>query len=250
MAGGGTSQNYSTNGSPSVREYARAYDGLRGSHDSRVRQLARRFGVQEESVIVSLRKAWGIPEFQRRIGKTRRTEAEDYAAEFRQLKGDPHQRILDLARKHEVTPDSMRRALRRYWGVQRFNNLVPQQQRVSKAISYALAFENSRSAPSKRVAEIAEGFDVLPLTVKAALVKLWGFERYREEIRRPILTQERLLTLLNNHRRSESAILAVAKELEIKPESLRSKLTRWGIRRTPDGYRFAGKKKRSKRSTS
>jgi len=55
---------YRLNGSPLVREYARAYDRLRGSHESRVRQLAKQFKVREESVSVSLRNAWGIPEWQ------------------------------------------------------------------------------------------------------------------------------------------------------------------------------------------
>jgi transposase-like protein len=243
MTGDEISERYSTNGSASVSEYARAYDRLRGAHDAWVRQLARRFGVHEESVTVSLRKAWGIPEWQRRIGKTRKTPAEGYAAEFEKLEGDPHQRIQDLARKHNVNPRSMSMALKRYWGVEKYRDLIPWVQRPTRSKEYEKAFERSRSDPWKRVPEIAEDFGVLPMTVKNALIRLWGVQKYREEINRPRLTRGRLLTLLNNPRRSKSAILAVARELGIKPESLRSKLTRWGIRKTPNGYILVSGKK-------
>jgi predicted DNA-binding transcriptional regulator len=107
-----------------AHEYVSAYDHLRGPHEARVRQIAKRFKVQEQSVVVSLRRAWGIVEWQRRLGKRRRTKVEEYAAGFQGMSGDPQRRILGLARKHKVSPEAMRKALWRYWGADRFTKLV------------------------------------------------------------------------------------------------------------------------------
>ncbi len=54
LAGSAKIPNVTQNGSPHVSEYAQAYDRLRGSHEARVRRIATKFGVQKDSVRVSL----------------------------------------------------------------------------------------------------------------------------------------------------------------------------------------------------
>jgi hypothetical protein len=227
------------NGSPRVREYGQAYDRLSGSHEARVRQMAKSFRVYERSVIVSLRKAWGIPEWQRRIGKTRQTRAEGYAEEFKALKKrSPQERIERLAKKYKVTPDSMRRALQRYWGVQKFSELVPPRPRITRSSQYARAFEQGRGDPASRIRQIAKKYGVQPGAVRTALKRFWGPDRYCQKklpIRR---NPEALLALMNDPKiqKSDDAVGAAAKRLGIKRQSLMSILSRKGVRRSGGRY--------------
>lgn len=132
-----------------------------------------------------------------------------------------------------MTPDSMRRALRRYLGVQKFNQLVPQRVRTSKGEEYAKAFAQSRSERKYRAREIAKRYGMRPYAVRSTLLRYWGRERYQRETGK--LASERLVVLLNKRRPSKHLIPTVARELGIKPESLRSKLSRWKIRRDREG---------------
>ena len=109
----------------SLHEYVSTYDKLRGAHEDRVRAIAKDFKVQEQAVVAALKHAWGMAKWQRRLGKSRRTKVAEYAEAFESMKGDSHQRILNLSRRHNVKPETMKKALQRHWGTERFRRLVP-----------------------------------------------------------------------------------------------------------------------------
>jgi len=216
-----------------------------------VRLIAKAFRVHERSVTVSLRKAWGIPEWQRRIGKTRQTRAEGYAEEFKALKKrSPQERIERLAKKYKVTPDSMRRALQRYWGVQKFSELVPPRPRITRSSQYARAFEQGRGEAAGRFRQIAKEQGVQPVTVKAALREYWGSERYYREVPLPKHGYEpqALVALMNDPKiqKSDDVLGAAARRLGIKRDSLKSILSRKGVCRNGTRYVLKSKKQKNR----
>jgi transposase-like protein len=65
----------------------------------------------------------------------------------------------------------------------------------------------------------------------------WGLERYQRETDSNRTRANRLLDLLNEHDlpKSRDVVTLVAEKLGIKPGSLRSRMSRRGIRRAPNG---------------
>ena len=86
-----------------------------------------RFPYQERAHAydISLKRTWGMVEWQRRQGPRHRTRSQDYAKAFLASMGDPHRRIQRIATKYKVEPASVRKALQRYWGRSRYLEFVP-----------------------------------------------------------------------------------------------------------------------------
>jgi len=121
----------------------------------------------------------------------------------------------------------------------------------SKPEQYARAFERSRGKAEIRIRRIAKENGVAPQTVKIALRKFWGPQRYQREIppRRHGHEPQALVALMNEPRiqKSNDALSAAAKRLGIKRQSLMSILSRKGIRRS--GRRYVWERRRSSASS-
>ena len=110
----------------------------------------------------------------------------------------------------------------------------------SKPERYTRAFERSRGAPETRILRIAKENGVVPQTVKIALRKFWGPQRYYREV--PTFRHghepQALVALMNEPKiqNSTDPLSAAAKRLGIKRQSLMSILSRKGVRRSGRRY--------------
>jgi len=93
-----------------------------------VATVAKELGVSKASLTLKMSR-WCIvrgPYVQLRfVPKDGPSKAEQYARAFEQSRGNPETRLLRIAKENGVAPQTVKAALREFWGPQRFQREVP-----------------------------------------------------------------------------------------------------------------------------
>ena len=228
----------------------KGYADLAGDPRSKVRRIAKRFGLTERQVRAKLEASCGAQWYRREFDTA---SFEERARLVKLLNRNGRWKsgavVAAVAKELGVSKASLKLKMSR-WSIVRGPYVQLRALRSdgpSKPEQYARAFGQSRGDPETRIRRIAKENGVASQTVKIALREFWGPKRYRREVPLPKHGHDphALVALMNEPkiRNSNDALSAAAKRLGIKRQSLMSILSRKGVRRI--GRRYVWDDRRS-----
>jgi len=225
------------------RQLVKSYAALSGDPRSKVKRIAKEFGLTERQVRAELETACGA-QWYRREFDTATSQERERLVKLLNRKGRWRSGgvVGAVAREMGVSKASLTLKMSR-WCIVRGPYVQLRQVQAdqpSKSEQYARAFERGHGKAETRIRRIAKENGIAPQTVKIALREFWGPQRYRREVprRRQGHEPQALVALMNNPKiqNSGDVLGAAAKKLGIKRQSLMSILSRKGIRRHENRY--------------
>jgi len=237
-------------------QVVRSYAGLTGDPRSKVKRIVKEFEITERQVRAKLEASCGAQWYRREFDTA---GSEERARLVKLLNRNGRWKsggvVATVAKELGVSKASLTLKMSR-WCIVRGPyvqlRFVPKDG-PSKPEQYARAFERSRGKAEIRIRRIAKENGVVLQTVKIALRKLWGPQRYYREV--PTFRHghkpQALVALMNDPKIQESgdALSAASKRLGIKRQSLMSILSRKGVRRIGRRYVREPGGKRTRKKT-